>query len=606
MSTLMLADLGRECSVDEIRERVSQISLEVGLRYVTVLSSNILKGNLGEWQSRLNSFNLPLLAKAFVLWGNIEGGRALADEDLIWLLRAINSLPWHSRLAADMALDESVLSMLIRQGFIRLQTDDPLDASIARTWMMFHDLVIEGGLAVPDPSGELRNLLGSSAEELWALGFAVWSFHLTTTTVDGRAWLFDPHDFVQDGPRRDERNALLVRVLERISLEPEQYRSKYALENSKYRDMRDRDGYWISEFNILRDFPLVRLPGGRYTAPFPNFALTRVLDGFYYDLLEEYARKKRESNAGGNAYDNDMCTTLGMLYEKYVGRQLGQLNTSGDQLRGEFEYGNRRQKSLSTDWILSRPGKLPVLFECKARVAVLDVQRYANVQELRTEISKAIGKATKQLARFIQAVDARVPGLEQYHGQVYFIGAVVLQAPLPFHMVPDIRNLIEQVAIEMEPLWARFRNRIHFVPLSIRELETAVATELQYGIMIEDQLVSYARYREQARRVERWDGKNMPVFPRNLEEYLQEEHGQNRRIVNPLCTRVFNGFCDFCMNFFFAEGSEQTNRELFIATQRLAYQFWEGRGQPLDDDQSDWYEAERLIVEDHRRYLVLD
>src|SRR5690606_18058448 len=141
--------------------------------------------------------------------------------------------------------------------------------------------------------------------------------------------------------------------------------------------------------------------------------------------------------------------------------------------------------------------------------------------------------------RFLQAVDEKSKGLEQYHGLKEFICAVVLQAPLPFHMVKDIRAVIEQVATEMEPGWAALRGRIHFVPMSIRELETAVETELQFGQPIEDQFLAYANYREQVNRIDRWEG-GMPVFPRHLEEFLQERHNGGRRIANRLCAQVWN------------------------------------------------------------------
>jgi len=65
MTAIMLQDLGREVSVEELRRRVSEIDIRAGLRYATVVSSLMLRGNLGEWANRANPFNLPLLAKAF-------------------------------------------------------------------------------------------------------------------------------------------------------------------------------------------------------------------------------------------------------------------------------------------------------------------------------------------------------------------------------------------------------------------------------------------------------------------------------------------------------------------------------------------------------------
>ena len=575
---------------------ISPFSLLSGLRWATVLSSRFIAGRFPEFEPYANSFNLPLLAKAVLLWADTEGGRTMEAGDLMNALKAINSLPWYSRLSAEFDTDNAVLSMIIRQGFQRYYTDDPLDARIARTWMMFHDLVKEGGVEVSDPSGELRKLIGVSAEDLWAVGMMVWAYHATTTSQDGQKWLFDPASFVLEGEHQSEMQQLVSMVIATTALTPALFRERYAADKSKYRDAAGRDGYWISEFNILRDFPIVKVAEGRYTAPFPTYALTRALDGFYYDLLNASADAKRAATGGkGNPFDNLMSQAMGTLFERYIGRQLRCLPAPGQELRGEFKYRHKKQNKDSTDWILHRAGRVPVLFECKAREAVLDVQRYADLQGLRAEVGKAIGKACGQMARFIQAIDEGTPGLEQYHGEKNFVCVVVLQAPLPFHMVRDIRAVIESVATEMEPGWAAIRARISFVPMSARELETAVAAELQFGVPIEDQLIEYARYREGVDRLERWEGKT-PVFPRHLEEFLQEQYGGGKRIVNQLCNEIWLAFTEFCQRRIFGESIEVADRELFEATQRIAHDLWLNRGQPIGDDQRDWYAAEEILI----------
>lgn len=597
MSTIFLKGFSREVSVEELRKLISGFSLQSGLRMATVLGSGFAAGKYFEFEDYANSFNLPLLAKAVLLWGNENGGTTMDTSGVLEVLKAINSLPWYSRLAAEFATDDSVLSMIIRQGFQRYYTDDPLDARIARTWMMFHELVKEGGLEVPDPSGELRTLIGVSAEDLWTVGMMVWAYHTTTTTQDAQKWVFDPRSFLIEGTHQAEVQQLVATVVGTIALTPTQFRERYSADNSKYRDASGRDGYWISEFNILRDFPIVKIAEGWYVAPFPAYALTRALDGFYYDLLNEFARRKMTETGGkGNPFDNVMAQAMGTLFERYVGCQLRCLPTQGQELRGEFKYGQRKQEKDSTDWILHRRHRVPVLFECKAREAVLDVQRYADLQGLRIEVSKAIGKACGQMARFIQAIDEKSPGLQQYFGEEYFVCAVVLQAPLPFHMVRDIRSIIESVTNKTEPGWAAIRKRVAFVPMSARELETAVATELKFGIPIEDQLTEYARYREGVNRVEKWEG-DTPIFPRHLEEYLQEKYGGGKRIVNDLCGRAWIAFTEFCQQRIFGKSIEDVDRGMIEMTRRTAYDLWEKRGRPMGDDQRDWYAAKTLLIE---------
>ncbi len=593
MTAIMLADHGRTVQVEELRQRVSGLNLESGLRCVTSLSSRYSRGDLAESESLANSFSLPVLGKAIVLWANPEGGDLIDSNEVEWLLRAVNSLPWHSRLAAEIDSDDSVLSMIIRQGFQRYYYDDPLDSRIARTWMMFHELAATEKTDVSDPSAELETLLGVSAEDMWVVGFMLWAFSVGETAKDHRKWVISPSQFVQEGPNQQAMKELLERVFQTIVATPAQIRQRYSASGSKYRSNTDREGHWLSEFNILRDFPAIKRDDGTICIPIPTFALTRALDGFFFDLLEEFAERKRRSGEGGNAYDNAMCRTLGTLFERYTGKQLELLPHVEGELLPEFKYGTKKDCRDSTDWILVRDGRLPVLFECKARESTLDVQRYADREQLRGEIKKAIGKAGKQLARMIEAIDADTVGLEALPKDSQFVCVIVLQAPLPFHMIRDIRQDIESVITEMEPAWASLRNRIHFVPMSIRELETAVATELSFGVPIETQLIDYAAYRENVNRLDGYDEQRMPIFSRHLEEFLQDKYGGGTRISNPLCDQKWNEFCDFAQQRIFSESISVADEEL---NRELAHALWVKRGEPLWDSEADWEEAKRMIA----------
>jgi len=485
--------------------------------------------------------------------------------------------------------------MIIRQAYQRVAADDPLDGLIARTWMMFHEIIAQGGFDVPNPSGELESEFGVSAEDLWTLCLAVFSFYATITNVPPHRWVFDPANFVAEGPRRDEINSVLTRVVHRIALSPAEFRARYAEPASKYRDQIGRDDYWISEFNILRDFPIVRLSPTECCAPFPIFAFTRGAVGFYFDLVDVFAQRRlAEKPNTTNPYDNAMTRTLGDVFQRYVGRQLRLLDGSDDYLREEFSYGPGGQMQ-TPDWILTRPHCLPVFFECKARRSTLDVQRYARKGDWEDELRKGLVKALPQFARFLNRADNGAAGLEEFAGLQRCIFAVVMYEPFPFHVVPDIRQMIERLAAEAEPLWPQIRHRVSLAPMWIRELETAVAAEATLAIPIERQLEEFADYRESARRIVRWE-EGMPVFPRHLEEFLQERYHERRRIANPLCQSVWESFCAYAHQRIFDEDIEMMDREIReITTRRLAYELWERRGRPLWDDQDDWFEAERRL-----------
>jgi len=167
MTAIMTLDQGREISPQELRGQIEPINLRDGLRFVTQMSARQFIHATDESLRLVNSQNLPILAKAFVLWGSPAGrplnrNSAGQDEEGFWLLAGVNSLPWHSRLAAEFDTTASVLSMIIRQAFFRVAADDPLDGLIARTWMMFHEIIAQGGFEVADPSAELEKEFDTS------------------------------------------------------------------------------------------------------------------------------------------------------------------------------------------------------------------------------------------------------------------------------------------------------------------------------------------------------------------------------------------------------------------------------------------------------------
>ena len=589
MATGRLQTLPRYVSVGELRETIECYAVEPLLRSITVFSTKFAAGGFEDDRPRVNWYNLSLLAKAAVVWGNAGGGDgcdAGAVRDLLVIINSLQPLP----IDGELGIEDAAARLLIPRAFQRYVSDDPLTARVGRVWLMYHELAAEGGLPVPDPSEELRGVLGVSAQELWTVGFMIHTFHITATARGG-GWLFRPDDFVQDRDRAAFWNGVTSSVLDRIALTVPEIRARY-VGNAKYGAETETAGGWQNAFNILRDFPVVRLRGG-CCAPFPPFALTRATDGFYHDLLNEFVRRAKAAGRCGKGYDNEMSGTAGKLFERYVGLQLGHLPAGEGELRGEFEYGPKKSRRDSTDWILSRGGRTPVLFECKAREPNLDLQRDGMTDAYRREVAMGIGKACGQMAKFIQAIDEGLPGLEAYAGRDRFVCVPVLQVPLPFHMLPGLRAIIEEEATKRGPAWAAVRSRVDLVPLSARDLETLVASELADGIPIERSLKEYAEYREGAAAVERWED-GLPQFPDHLEEYLQiRRPGGPAALPNPPLSATFQHFCTACQTAIFGDDGEA---EWHATVQRLAHQLWRERGCPLWDAERDWQAVERLLI----------
>jgi len=601
MTVQLTLSFDRAVPPDELRSVVEQINLREGLEFVTKWSARAYREPNDELISAVNPLNLSLLAKAFALWGNPEGrpirrtDEADTDERL-WLIKASNSLPWHSRRSVVDDYRNTMISYFIRQAHMIVATDDPLDANVARTYAMFHDIIGRGGFPVLNPSAELEALSGVTAEDLWVLTMAIFSFYVSYGHVDPRVWIFRP-DFVQDSPRAGEINAVLRRVLERVARTPEELRVLYNATPSKYRDTTGVEGYWISEFNILRDFPIIRLSEDEYCAPFPPFAFVRGSAGFYFDILDEYARRERENNPRNpNPYDNAMNRTLGGVFQAYVGDHLKLLPGADESLLAEFRYGKKGNSGDTPDWILARPERIPVFFECKARRPTLGLQCYAREQDIDEEITRVVARALAQFTEFISRADAGIEKIAKYGKLPRYIYTLVLYEPFAFHALREIRERIEEEAIRLDPRWNTIRGRVLFVPMWIRELETAVGLELERGISIEEQLERYATYRMTA---EVDQSGPLPVFPRHLEEFLQEQWNNSRRIVNPLCQAYWDAFCSVAYERIFDENLDAYEAKAkHRATEKIAYRLWVERGRPLWDADTDWRRAEEILDAD--------
>lgn len=111
-----------------------------------------------------------------------------------------------------------------------------------------------------------------------------------------------------------------------------------------------------------------------------------------------------------------MRKTFQLLFQRYVGLQLEQLSRARECLSPEFSYGKKGQRADSPDWILTRPGELPVFFECKARQPALAWQSGATPDQIDQDIRQTITHALGQITKFLKRVDAGERGTERYKG----------------------------------------------------------------------------------------------------------------------------------------------------------------------------------------------
>lgn len=592
--------LGRSIDLAELKGRIEELNFVHAMRVVTDLGCIYpWLPDTVEMRGIINSTNLSLLAKGLTLWSN-PGGRPLnltdnlETDEKVWLLRAVNSLRWYSEEDMQTAPDDTMVAYLVRQAYLTHTLADPLDGMIGRNFLMFHDLIREVNVPVKNLSSELRRVIGVGYEDMWAVLYCVYAFYFMQHRIDPNKWSFTTTSFFSDTGRDTHWNGVLATLFTRISGDQQKLQDLYDTD-AKYKDTSGRTGAWLTEFNILRDYPVVEFVPGSYCSPFPPMVFQRAAVGFYYDLLEDYATQKRQKGSD-QPYRNAMSETFQLLYQRYVGLQLEQLTNATAYLSPEFKYGPKNARADSPDWILTRPGKVTVFFECKARRPSLVWQSQALPEQLDKDIFQTIAYALNQISKFLKKADEGVVGLDTYKDVPKVVFALVMHDPFPFHAIPDLARRIEQVAVTKAPDWAAIASRVDFVPMSVRELETAVGLEIDRGIPIEDQLQAYAEYRRGARRVEFID--DAIHFPRHLEEYLQERWNNSRRITNPLIEKTWDRFSELVSGHIYGTALADYEAELrheWIT--KNAYFRWIDENRPDGRHLEHWHAAENRFAE---------
>jgi hypothetical protein len=597
MANLLVTDsFNRTVRLGEVRDRLAQIDIRDALAHVTKLASRQLWfPETQQVASKINLINLSLLAKAVVLYAS-PNGRPLdlsntESNDLVWLLKALNSMQWWSRTEIEQNHAPTLISGLMRQAYVRNFVGDHPVNVIARAYTMFYERLPQASAHRVDLDAALQQTVGVSRRDLWILCSAIYVFYFLECAKEDGPWMIRP-DFFVDAPERHELERVLRTTLASVSRTPQEIRDLYQ-QNAKYHSDRLPEEYWLSEFNVLRDFPIIKLGDDQYCCPFPVFAWMRGSVGYYFDLVTHFAEIERRNNRRNpNPFDNVMGQVLGDMFQDYVGLHLAELAEARHHLLAEYEYQSSGETLRSPDWLLRRVPGLPVLFECKARRPSLAMQTRCNETDREAEVRSVLSRALGQLTVFLNNAEAGRTAPFEFGGGARCVYALVLYDSFPFHALPDIRNQIERLAVAIDPDWTRFRDRVLFVPLSIQELELACLVEQRRGVLLEDQLRDYARYRGSAPRLRN------NVLARHFYEYAIERWPLGGEAITRLCRAKWDSYCDMMYRTLYGEelaDHEARRRTRWIA--EAAYFRWLNAASRHGHDVEDWLEAERLFEE---------
>jgi hypothetical protein len=214
------------------------------------------------------------------------------------------------------------------------------------------------------------------------------------------------------------------------------------------RETRHDDTFAYS-YNSLRAFPLVLTKadvGDVILCPLPTLFFWRYTSGLYYDLMQD----KRFSKA------------LGDSFQSYVGKVLNRASlTRRLQVLPEQEYGTKKAKKRSVDWIVS-DGHDAVFAECK---------------------SKRISWGAKAALTDIGVLTADVESLSASVVQVYKTLRDFLHGRYPHF--PFRRGC------RIYPMVVTLENWRLFGPQLVRNLDSAVSNQMKQAGLPEDLLTTF-------------------------------------------------------------------------------------------------------------------
>ncbi len=264
---------------------------------------------------------------------------------------------------------------MFRLSSLQFSSQGPLQQMISRTLLIHTQYASDARRRDFDVLQEFHKAMGLSLEDYTFLGVSM--FALAIASRDGLLHL--DHLAKVDLPQYEQSKVSLF--LELVSTDFDAFRGES-------REKCDpQPGLEIYDYNPLVARPIVMLPSGQYVLPVPRMLVERVTSGVYYDLAEKYG--------------NEFLTYLGHAYQRYIGRLFEGI--AGIQVMPETEYGPKRKKRLSSDWIVSQEKRAAVI-ECKTKRLRLGGRLPHMSHILKEDIRQGVTGAVAQLSRCVEDI----------------------------------------------------------------------------------------------------------------------------------------------------------------------------------------------------------
>jgi hypothetical protein len=389
-------------SFDEFVQRVRRHRVRDVLDTAAAASVVLTKAQYGQgpdpgFAPCVQPWSLAAVAKAAIVAGNDHRATPVTLGDLTEMCSKFVHV--EDPLLRDEPGEQRISSFFVRTAYEQFPSQLSMYEEVGRTHALLGEAAARAGQTTITPTF-WQSALGCSLTDFVGVGLLLNIGAMCNGGYYDPSWLTQPNfkPVLDCLPRQ-----LIEQAAERHFLATRDDFRRTAAEHSL------EDPYLRRfEFNPLVVHPFIQQPDGRFIAPSPRYALTRVTPtGLYYIGIEH----------GGKGF----ADALGIVFEDYVGAQLELL--SPELLLHDIEY---RRGHRTADWIVVLP-KAVVIVEAKA--TPLSQSSRLGGDRLAVDLERAPGKAIRQIERTAELIKSRHPALAAVPDDRPVVGLVTTLEP---------------------------------------------------------------------------------------------------------------------------------------------------------------------------------
>lgn len=372
MTGLMVYDDGGfNYTIEELKKEIKVYRKVELLKLIAKYSNEFFKKKKIS-EGELNLISLSRLTSLIISNEDGEENKTINENEFYSILKKVNSLE-NNYAIREISTQEDIDNYLLKTSYSQFILNIPdFGYSLANTWFLFK----KNNLLKDSQNKNLNDYFFEKYKTNFEQ-FASIIFLLHLNSDDGIINLskFENNNEILDNlPKIFNIYAKSLEELSKI------------IKNDKY----NKTDNYLYKFNILRDFPLIRIDEKKYLIPIRHFLLQKISGQTYFDILDYFSDKEEIDNPKNlNKYDNSFSRFYGeatenLLYE-FIKTTESSINVSS-----EFIFKRGKDEKKSSDITICE-GNVLFLIQQKNKRAILDSQ-IGNLESYKQDLEKAIIK----------------------------------------------------------------------------------------------------------------------------------------------------------------------------------------------------------------------